>query len=246
MADTTQILEKLVAARDAGAVLEPIFGSDDLEQAFAVQGQVVGERVRRGYRVTGLAKSSGLSGPAFGAITADMFVDDTDAVALAGLVAPRITASLAFLLKADLVGGRVGVEDVIAATDLVFPAIDVLDAHVAGEGLGLADVVADNGFGAFVVLGDGGRAATAVDLERAGVVVEVNGGLSATGAGAAALGHPARAVAWLANQLHALGGVLAAGDLVLAGELTAPIAVKAGDAVRVTVGGLGNAGLRFQ
>ncbi|HZU65208.1 MAG TPA: fumarylacetoacetate hydrolase family protein [Novosphingobium sp.] len=194
---------------------------------------------RIGRRVLGIGQAAraqlGLSQPAFGAITADMLVDDTDAVPMAGGDAPLAVATLAFLLERDLAGGEVDIADVLEATALVFPAIEVRDPQAAAHG-----------FGAHVVLGDGGLAPAAIDLECCGVVAELNGALAATGAGAAALGHPAKAVAWLANALDAQGDPLRAGEIVLAGELTAPVAVKAGDALRVTVGGLGNAGLRFE
>jgi 2-oxopent-4-enoate/cis-2-oxohex-4-enoate hydratase len=166
-------------------------------------------------------------------ITAAMPVDDGEALEAAALVAPRVAGTLAFLLKADLDSGDIDGAAVLAATELVFPAIAV------------TDVADGKARGAHVVLGDGGRVPDAIDLACCGVVVEVAGRLAATGAGAAALGHPARAVARLAGVLAGQGLPLRAGQVVLAGELTAPVPVAAGDVVRVTVGGLGSAGLRF-
>ena len=69
--------------------------------------------------------------------------------------------------------------------------------------------------------------------------------IQATGAGAAALGHPANAVAWLANTLGARGIALEAGEVVLSGSLAIMVPVSAGDNLRVTIGGIGGCSVRF-
>jgi 2-keto-4-pentenoate hydratase len=79
-----------------------------------------------------------------------------------------------------------------------------------------------------------------IDLRLAGVVFEHNGQVSATAAGAASLGHPAAAVAWLVRALAAAGeGGLRAGQVVLSGGLTAATPVRPGDVVVVSIDRLG-------
>ena len=77
------------------------------------------------------------------------------------------------------------------------------------------------------------------------MVIEKNGEVAATGAGAAALGHPANAVAWLANTLGQLGIPLKAGEVILSGSLATLVPVAAGDHLRMAIGGLGACSIRF-
>jgi len=76
-------------------------------------------------------------------------------------------------------------------------------------------------------------------------VLEKNGEIVATGSGAAALGSPINAVAWLANTLGALGIGLKAGEVVLSGALAAMFPAQAGDHFRVSIGGMGECAVRF-
>jgi 2-oxopent-4-enoate/cis-2-oxohex-4-enoate hydratase len=77
------------------------------------------------------------------------------------------------------------------------------------------------------------------------MTLEKNGEIAATGAGAAALGNPLTAVAWLANTLGELGMSLKAGEVILSGSLAAMLPVQAGDSLRMSLGGIGSATVRF-
>jgi 2-keto-4-pentenoate hydratase len=66
-----------------------------------------------------------------------------------------------------------------------------------------------------------------------------------TGAGAAALGNPARCVAWLANKLGAFGEGLKAGDVVLQGAVHSMVPVEPGDVFRAEFAHLGAVTVRF-
>jgi len=76
-------------------------------------------------------------------------------------------------------------------------------------------------------------------------VVEKNGEVISTGAGAAALGSPVNCVAWLANTLGRFGIPLKAGEVILSGSLVPLVPVKAGDLMSVSIGGIGGASVRF-
>jgi 2-oxo-3-hexenedioate decarboxylase len=67
----------------------------------------------------------------------------------------------------------------------------------------------------------------------------------AFGAGAAVLGHPAAAIAMLANHLGKRGEEIPAGSLILSGGITEALAVQAGDSVCLRVQGMGSVGMRF-
>ena len=84
-----------------------------------------------------------------------------------------------------------------------------------------------------------------MDLITCGIVVEKNGTIISTGAGAAAMGNPLACVAWLANTLGEYGVSLKAGDIILSGSLVPLEPVKAGDYMRLSLGGIGSASVRF-
>jgi 2-oxo-3-hexenedioate decarboxylase len=129
---------------------------------------------------------------------------------------------------------------VLAATECVFPAIDVLDSRYVDYGFTLPDVVADNASGAAFMLGSVTRKPSeAGDLRLTGVVLRRNGEVVATAAGGAVMGHPAASVAWLVNRLAERGEKLRAGMIVLSGGLTAPVPLTPGTTVTAEFDGLG-------
>jgi 2-oxopent-4-enoate/cis-2-oxohex-4-enoate hydratase len=122
---------------------------------------------------------------------------------------------------------------------------EIVDSRIRDWKIRIQDTVADNASCGVFVLGDRLVDPRDVDLATCGMVLEKNGEIVATGAGAAALGHPANAVAWLANTLGALGIALEAGEVVLSGSLAAMVPVRAGDDLRVSIGGIGGCSVRF-
>ncbi|MOA40761.1 2-hydroxyhexa-2,4-dienoate hydratase [compost metagenome] len=105
--------------------------------------------------------------------------------------------------------------------------------------------MADNASCGVFVLSDRLVPVNEVDLSLCGMVLEKNGEIVATGAGAATMGSPAVAVAWLANTLGRLGVPLKAGEVILSGSLGPMIPVAAGDNLRVSIGGIGSCAVRF-
>ena len=133
----------------------------------------------------------------------------------------------------------------LAATDFVLPGIEVIDSRYRDFKFDLKSVIADNTSAARFVVGGVAVPADRVDLRTMGVVMEKNGQIVSLGAGAAVLGHPAAAVAMLANHLGARGQAIPAGTLILSGGVTEAVAVQAGDHVNLRVQGLGSVSLRF-
>jgi 2-oxopent-4-enoate/cis-2-oxohex-4-enoate hydratase len=95
--------------------------------------------------------------------------------------------------------------DVLAATDFVMPCFEIVDSRIRDWKIKIQDTVADNASCGMFVLGSTAVDPRKVDLMTCGMVLEKNGEIIATGAGAAALGSPVNAVAWLANTLGRLG-----------------------------------------
>ena len=158
----------------------------------------------------------------------------------AQFIQPRCEPEIAFLLGHDLEGAYVSAAHVLAATDLVFAAVDVLDSRFAGYSFTLPDVVADNSSSAAFVLGGQGVRPDGFNLRLTGCAFYKNGELLATASGAAVLGHPAAAVAWLVRKLAARGEGLKAGHVVLSGSMTEAIAVAPGDVITARFDRLGN------
>jgi 2-oxopent-4-enoate/cis-2-oxohex-4-enoate hydratase len=161
------------------------------------------------------------------------------------LIAPKAEGEIAFVLKHDLMGPGITVADVLHATEYVTPCFEIVDSRIQDWKIRIQDTVADNASAGTFVLGSERVDPRVVDLACVGMTLEKNGEVVATGAGAAALGHPANAVAWLANTLGVLGIGLKSGEVILSGSLAAMVPVVAGDRLRIRLGGIGSASVRF-
>jgi 2-keto-4-pentenoate hydratase len=149
-------------------------------------------------------------------------------------VAPRAEGELAFLIG-EPPAGPVTVQQALAATEAVAPAIEIVDSRIRDWRIKLPDTIADNASYGGCAIGSWSRALAYEDLRTVGMMLEVDGRPYSTGVGAAALGHPAAAVAWLLTKLHSLGIVTRPGDIVLSGALAAMAPVQAGSVARLTI-----------
>ena len=183
--------------------------------------------------------------PDFGFLTNTMVYGNNAEIPADSLIAPRAEGEIAFVLKADLNGPGITNADVIAATDFVMPCFEIVDSRITDWKIKIEDTVADNASCGAIVLGDRTVSPLDVDLATCGIVVELNGEIISTGAGAAAMGSPVNAVAWLANTLGAFGIELKAGEVILSGSLVPLQPVAAGDTLHMEIGGIGQAAVRF-
>jgi 2-keto-4-pentenoate hydratase len=190
--------------------------------------------------VTSRAKQAqvGLDEPVRGFLAAASALDLGEPLVTAQLIQPRAEPEIVFVLGRDLAGPAVTAADVLAATAGVAAGIEILDSRFVDYRFTMADVIADNASAGRYVVGAPVSPA-GIDLRLAGVVFEHNGEVTATAAGAASLGHPAAAVAWLARSLAAVGEGLRAGQIVLSGGLTAAVPLRPGDVVVATIDRLG-------
>lgn len=240
------------AARKAIGLLTGEFPDLDLASGYQIQGELAARKVAAGDpvvgRKTGLTSKSkqvqmAVNEPIHGVLFASNILPEP-VVSVSRFIHPRMEPELALLLGADLTGPCVTPAHVYAATQCIFPALEVIDSRYDNFRFTLADVVADNASTAGVVLGAQPYAPGSADLGLMGVVMEKNGQVVATGAGAAVLGHPLIAVAWMANALLARGERLRAGDVILCGAVTAAFAVEPGDVVTAHFSGLGSVSAR--
>ncbi|WP_174616416.1 2-keto-4-pentenoate hydratase [Virgibacillus ihumii] len=236
----------------------PLTDRDDsltVEDAYQIQLKIVKEKLAKGKKIIG--KKVGLTSkamqemlkvdePDYGHLFDNMQVLNGGVVNLDTLLLPKVEAEIGFVLTNDLEGPNVTYLDVLMATKYVVPTIEIIDSRIADWKIKLADTIADNGSSSKVVIGDNVTQIDQVDLRTNSMTLFKNNALTATGAGAAVLGHPAEAIAWLANKLHTFGITLKKGELILPGALAGAVTVSAGDEVKAIFGSLGSVSVTFK
>jgi 2-keto-4-pentenoate hydratase len=220
----------------------------DVDGAYAVQEINTRFWVDQGRRIVGrkagltakaVQTQLGVDQPDFGVLFEDMKIADEGSLDPARALQPKAEAEIAFVLGKDLPSPDTTPEQVADAVATVHAAIEVVDSRIADWKITFADTVADNGSSAFYVLANEGKPLHGLDIWSAGMVMEINGQIVSLGAGAAALGHPLNAAAWLAQTLAKRGEPLKAGDVLLTGALGPMVAMTPGDHIRAIVGGIG-------
>lgn len=225
-----------------------------LDDAYRIQLDFVSRRVAAGETIVGkkigvtskaVQELIGVDQPDFGQLTSAMAFEEGEAVSLAGLIQPRAEAEIAFVLKRDLNGPGITATDVLRATDYVAPCFEIVDSRITDWKIRIQDTVADNASCGVYLLGKTKASPSKLDLNLAGMVLERNGELFSTAAGAAVQGGPVNAVVWLANTLGALGIPFRAGEVILSGSQSTLVPVVAGDSLNCIVGGLGSCSIDF-
>ncbi|MFC6668745.1 2-oxopent-4-enoate hydratase [Marinobacterium aestuariivivens] len=250
--------DELYQALTRRETLRPLterFSDISIEDAYHISLRMVERRVEAGEKIIGkkigltskaVQTMLGVDQPDFGFLTDKMAFSQGEEMPISErLIQPKAEGEIAFILKKDLLGPGLTAADVLAATDCVLPCFEVVDSRIENWQIKIQDTVADNASCGLFVLGDSAVDPRKVDLRTCGMVVEKNGELLSTGAGAAALGSPVNCVAWLANTLGQFGIPLKAGEVILSGSLVPLEPVKAGDFMSVSIGGIGNASVRF-
>jgi 2-keto-4-pentenoate hydratase len=251
-----EIARQIIKAEETQAPIAPLtetYPEITVDDAYAIQIEVIEEKKRKGARVVG--KKIGLTGekirqqigvdePDFGILMDHIVLREDEPLRMSELLAPRIEFELAFLLAQDVIGPGVNVSTVLSATEGVIPSVEVVDSRMRDWKIKLQDTIADNASNARVVLGPYMRHPSELDLKHIGMVAYINGTVVDTAAGAAVMGHPAHAVAWLANRMTELGTPLRAGEIIMSGSFTPVYPIKAGDSVQVVFDGLGTVSTR--
>ena len=248
-------LHEALTARTTVAPLTTRHPGITIDHAYRIQQHMVGRRLAQGDKVVGkkigvtskaVQQMLGVPQPDFGYLLSSMIADQVSSVSFDSLIQPKAEAEIAFVLKRDLCGPHVTNADVLAATEGVMACFEIVDSRIDNWKIRIEDTVADNASRGVFVLGSQLIDPRKIDLQLCGMVLEQNGELVATGAGAAALGSPVNAVAWLANALGRYNIPLKAGEVILSGSLAAMIPVKRGDRFRTQIGGIGDCSVRFE
>jgi 2-oxo-hept-3-ene-1,7-dioate hydratase len=231
-----------------------------VEDGYAIQSEWVKLELADGRTIKGrkigltsraMQQASQITEPDYAPLMDDMFFEQGSDIPISRFIAPRIEVELAFVLGRPLKGPGVTMFDVLAATEFITPAIEIIDARIeqfdrdTKEMRKVFDTISDFAANAGIVLGGRPVRPNDVDLRWVGAMLYKNGVIEETGLAAAVLNHPANGVAWLANRIAPHDEQLNAGDVVLGGSFTRPTTAKAGDTFHVDYGALGGVGFRF-
>lgn len=257
-----EAVDRLSGANDSRIPCAPVrdvIGSGDVALAYAVQAATIARRKADGARVVGhkigltsraVQDQLGVHQPDFGTLLDDMQVDQSQLVPRGRLLQPKIEAEIAFVLGQDLAdGGELTPERVRDAVDYAVVALEIVDSRIAGWDITFADTVADNASAGLFVLGHQRLSLDEFEPGAVEMTMTRDGTVVSTGNGAACLGDPLKALAWLARTTRDLGEPLLAGQVVLSGALGPMVEVSPGVTVRaeITLGGrpLGAVAARF-
>ncbi|AFJ48460.1 2-oxo-hept-4-ene-1,7-dioate hydratase [Shimwellia blattae] len=231
-----------------------------IEDAYAVQREWVALKIAEGRVLKGhkigltsraMQLSSQITEPDYGALLDDMFFHDGSDIPTDRFIVPRIEVELAFVLAKPLRGPNCTLFDVYNATDYVIPALELIDARCpnvdpqTGKPRKVFDTISDNAANAGVILGGRPIRPDELDLRWISALLYRNGVIEETGVAAGVLNHPANGVAWLANKLAPYDVQLEAGQIILGGSFTRPVAASKGDTFHVDYGNMGSISCRF-
>ena len=232
----------------------------DMDDAYAIQKAWVDRKIADGSNISGykigltsraMQLAMKIDTPDFGVLLDDMYFASGASIPAADFTDPRIEVELAFVLKAPLNGPGVTVEQVMAATDYVVPALELIAARSyrvdpeTGYTRNVFDTIADNAAGAGYIVGDHKVDPSAVDLPWVGAMLHLNGEIEETGLAGGVMGHPAHGICWVCKRFAPHGIGLEPGQVILAGSFTRPVVVTPGDNILADYGPLGSIEVNF-
>lgn len=231
------------------APLSEVIGPVNAEAAYAIQEINTRASLAAGRRLIGrkigltakaVQQQLGVDQPDYGMLFADMLVGNGESIGASRVIQPRVEAEVALVLERDLPAADTSVADVIRAVAYCLPALEIVDSRIRNWDIKLADTIADNASSGLFVLGDTPAGLSKIDLRLAGMVMERGTETVSLGVGAACLGNPLYAAAWLACTMARVGRPLKAGDVLMTGALGPMVTAKSGDVFNAQIGGLGS------
>ncbi len=235
----------------------PQMGMDD---AYAIQKAIQAIKLEQGRKVIGwkigltskaMQYALNINTPDSGILFDDMLFHSGDTVAKGRFIQPRIEAEIAFVMKSALGGADVTRDDVIAATDYVAPAIEILDTRIertntaTGKVRTVFDTISDNAANAGIVLGKEKHAVNSIDLRWVGVLTFRNDEIEETGLGAGVLNDPVESVVWLSRRMAQYGQSIEPGQVILSGSFIRPVECPAATRIHADYGTFGSVDIQF-
>ena len=255
----SDLLEAENSGRQIGllSLRHPEMGMDD---AYAVQKAIYAAKLSQGQKVIGwkigltskaMQYALNIDTPDSGILFNDMVFNTGGTVPKGRFIQPRVEAEIAFVMKAPLSGKTLNRSDVLAATDYVAPALEILDTRIlrvdpeSGKARNVFDTISDNAANAGIVLGKEKHAVDSHDLRWTGAMVFRNGEIEETGLGAGVLNDPVESVVWLARRMAEYGQAIEPGHVVLSGSFIRPVECPSGTAIEADFGAFGSVKVTF-
>jgi 2-oxo-3-hexenedioate decarboxylase len=219
-----------------------------VEDGYRIQQELVALKQAEGHRIVGpkmgltsraKMKQMNVEEPIYGYVFDYMVVPDGATISMRELIHPKAEAEIAFAIGKDIEGPGITGAQVLAATEYVVAALEIIDSRYENFKFTLSDVIADNASSSRIILGKKVTRPADLELDLLGVTLSINGEMKGLGAGAAVLGHPANSIAMLANMLARRGEKIKAGEIILSGAVTEAFLLNVGDKVSAKVQGLG-------
>lgn len=200
------------------------------------------KRIGRKLGLTSKAKQEmiGVHEPSYGVLLESMQVFEGEPISISPFIHAKVEPEIAFIFNKEVKGPSVTVADILQATAYIVPALEIIDSRFHGFSFTLPDAVADNSSSCRFMIGERFYKPNQMDLKLMGMVFRKNGEVIATGAGGAVMGHPARALAWMANKISKSGQSIQPGEVVLSGSLSAAAQISPGDYYSASFDGLGS------
>ena len=253
----SRIADAILDAAERKHSIEPLsdtYPDITTQDAYQIQLSNVQRRVASGRKIVG--KKIGLTSPAmqqlfnvmepdYGHLFDDMLYYQGEAVHSGKFLQPRIEGEIAFVLARDLTGPGITPTEVLRATAGLVAALEIVDSRIRDWKIKIQDTVADNASSGAFVIGSKMVSAAGMDTRHVGFVFAKNGRVAGTAAGAAVLGSPIQAVAWLANKMGEYGIGLKAGEIILSGAACAAVPVQTGDSIHLVVDRVGEVSCFF-
>lgn len=252
-----QAAARLAEAVELGRTVAPVrdvLGTQDIDAAYAVQQELIRRRLSAGAVIVGrkigltspaVQRQLGVDQPDFGVLFADMDVSAEPEVPSERLLQPKAEAEIAFVLHTDLVDGDLGPQQVRDAVDHAVAALEIVDSRIADWDISLADTVADNASSGLFVLAERRLNLDEFEPRETTMRMYADDVLVSEGSGAACLGDPLGALAWLARTAREFGEPLRAGQVVLSGALGPMVPAPPGTRIRAEISSLGEVTAAF-
>lgn len=231
-------------------LLSAEFPEATMDDSYAIQRALVDRKLAAGRRVIGwkigltsraMQQQLNISTPDSGVLFDDMAFASGCTVPAGRFIAPRIEAEIAFVMRAPL-AGEVTREAVLAATDYVAPALEILDTRIVraegGKTRTIIDTIADNAANAGIVMG-AHRFDPRADLRWVGAIVKRDGVVEETGLGAGVLDDPVTGIIWLARRMHHYGQRIEPGQIILSGSFIRAMECPSGAEIDADFGPFG-------
>lgn len=232
----------------------------NMDDAYKIQNAIYREKLNRGQKVIGwkigltskaMQYALNIDIPDSGILFDDMLFETGSCIPKGRFIQPRIEAEIAFVMKSAIGDTQVSREAVIAATDYVTPAIEILDTRIqrqdaqTGQSRNVFDTISDNAANAGIVMGKEKHAINAHDLRWVGAVTTRNGDVEETGLGAGVLNDPVESVVWLAQRMAQYGQTIEPGHVILSGSFIRPVECPSGANILADFGQFGSVAVSF-